>query len=109
MEWRQSLESKWQTMANGRRFKLHPAGFMVIMPDQSPDVIPLECNVCGSLLKDFDDMIEYKQYNCCYNCSIKWAQHNDAEWKNGWRPSQEEVTQEINRRNCLPSFIYQVK
>lgn len=101
--------SEWKIMANNRKLKQHPAGFAVIVPEHLPDIIPLSCNVCGSLLKDFTDMVEYKQYNCCYNCSIKWAQPNSKIWQDGWRPDKKEVSQEIKRRNCLPSFIYQVK
>ena len=100
---------EWIQMANSRKMKQHPAGFLVIVPEQYPDVVPIECSVCGFLLKDFTDMIEHKKNNCCYNCAVKWAHPNSGIWKDGWRPPQEEVLKEIDSRNCLPSFIYQVK
>ena len=99
----------WKKMANDRKMTEHPAGFLIIIPEQYPDVIPVECNVCGSLMKDFTDLVEHKRYSCCYNCSVKWAQPNSRQWIDGWRPQQEEITKEVERRNCLPSFIYQVK
>ena len=99
----------WNKMANDRKMTEHPAGFLVIIPEQYPDVIPVECSVCGFLMKDFMDLAEHKRYSCCYNCSIKWAQPNSELWVNGWRPQQNEIIKEIERKNCLPSFIYQVK
>ena len=100
---------EWNHMANDRKMKNHPAGFMVIVPNVIPDVVPVDCSVCGLLLKDFTDMIEHKKNGCCYNCSIKWAYPNSTRWESGWRPSPDEILKETEKRNCLPSFIYQVK
>lgn len=99
----------WKKMANGRKMIEHPAGFLMIVPEQHPPIVPVECNVCGFLMKDFMDLVEHKRHECCYNCSLKWAQPNSVSWKNGWRPSEEEIMQETKRRKSLPSYNYQVR
>ena len=76
-------------------------GFFIIQ-EKSENDVPLICPVCDFFIGTDQDVFYYTQHKCCFECSIKWAEgHNKEKWKNGWRPSKEEISKEKSRRRKL--------
>ena len=44
----------------------------------------------------------WNEYECCQECAIMWAEGaNKEKWKKGWRPEEEVITSEVQRRSKL--------
>lgn len=57
--------------------------------------IPLFCPLCKMVMSSNDDYIYYKKYTACSHCSIKYAEGNKKKWFSGWRPTKEEIKNDI--------------
>lgn len=64
-------------------------GYTVIFSDDTP--MPLCCPVCETVFRTRIDEEEYKKLECCAICAKTWAYPNIDKWKNGWRPTIDEV------------------
>jgi hypothetical protein len=89
----------WTKINRDRIIATHSDGFYVIKPEIIRVAVPISCDVCHLLMKTSDDSLAYRQYQCCSGCSSRWAESRRQEWKDGWRPSQEEIKidLEVNR------------
>jgi len=59
--------------------------------------VPLFCPVCSGLMKGKSNTTFY-EYDCCIDCKIYFLEDRPAKieaWKNGWRPTPEEVQKMI--------------
>jgi hypothetical protein len=64
------------------------------------------CGICDSILTTSLDIIASDEYDCCERCRIKWVEPRKEAYKEGWRPSEDEVLEEIKKRKALPlSFM----
>ena len=79
--------------------------YVVVTPLDSPAPVPLDCPVCGFLMRDQMDIISYNEFTCCDACSLKWAQPRRKDWCNGWRPSHQEIHEEVLIRGSKPSYL----
>lgn len=81
---------------NSKKFKI-VSGITVIIPDS---YVPSakDCNICGLAFRHQEDYTEHERYGCCTDCSLCFMQPNREKWKNGWRPSKEEVKRVIFNR-----------
>ena len=84
----------WKPYLNDRLIK-ECDGFYVIKPSEHRNVIPLACPVCEYLLRSMEDERSYHQYNCCEHCETFWARPNSSKWKEGWRPTKEQVMEKL--------------
>lgn len=57
--------------------------------------VPLFCPVCKMVMSSNDDYIYYKKYTACSACSITYAESNRQKWKDGWRPTKQEIKNDI--------------
>ena len=72
----------------------------------TPDVTPLFCLVCETVMVGQDDVDYHRLFQCCTECGMKWAETNRAQWLNGWRPNRDVVDAEvINRRSHILNEI----
>lgn len=58
--------------------------------------VPAFCPICGWMMKGSKSITTYYDYGCCIECFIYWLDCKPARqkaWKEGWRPSPEEVQQ----------------
>ena len=69
-------------------------GITVIIPES---YVPSakDCSVCGLAFRHQEDYSEHERNGCCTDCSLHFMQPNRKKWKNGWRPSKEEVQRVI--------------
>jgi len=81
-------------------------GFIIIK-DTTVDVPPISCDVCGFFMKTAADAQAWKEYGCCRECAITWAEGlNKEKWiKDGWRPSKKVIDQEIEKRSKIVSRL----
>ena len=64
---------------------------LVVTDDHRTSTPGVSCSVCDFILRDADDLEAFREYSCCNACAMKWAEARRAAWKDGWRPSQEDV------------------
>jgi hypothetical protein len=88
----------WRPYIRDRLIKEDVSGFFVIKPSGVDSPIPLSCPICDSLLRSRDDELSYIDYCCCYLCALRWAHSRKNEWKDGWRPTSEEIAQVVSER-----------
>ncbi len=81
----------WKPYPNDRLMTQHPSGFVIIKPVEDDTPTPLACPICEALLRSRDDEVSYRDYECCYRCAMNWAHARRKEWKEGWRPTPEQV------------------
>lgn len=72
--------------------------YYVIKPLDSSFVIPLGCELCQFLYRSHDDELSHEEFGCCHKCALKWAHPDRERWKNGYRPSSDEIILEVNLR-----------
>ena len=75
--------------------------YVVIVPKNAPSVTPLFCPVCRITMRSRDDESAWESFNCCHDCSMKWAASRREEWLAGWRPTQEEIHAAVIERPKL--------
>lgn len=88
-----SDDDNWRQYPNGRKAFDHPSGFVVIVPDDMIPAVPLCCVVCSYVMRTREDETSYLEYGCCDRCTLLWAYPMGQKWKDGWRPSPEQVEQ----------------
>jgi hypothetical protein len=59
------------------------------------------CQVCECFFASSIDMEAYERVGCCRACEDNFAELNLEKWKNGWRPSKEDVILKKKERNSL--------
>lgn len=91
----------WRPYFNDRLRK-DCEGFVVIVPLETALTIPLKCPVCSMLLSVSEDSEYFRAKSCCYKCGLKWADSNKEKWASGWRPSPEDVREEVKIRQAMP-------
>lgn len=67
-------------------------GYVVIFSEERTQ--PACCPVCDTVLRTKADEEELRKLMCCYQCARTWAYPRITEWKNGWRPTKEEIAQQ---------------
>jgi hypothetical protein len=70
--------------------------------------IGLFCKVCDYLLSSAQDIEASRQYNCCNDCYITFAESREEEWKNGWRPYDETLNRYKESRRILISNLNKI-
>lgn len=68
-----------------------PEGFVVIVPIGAEPPVPLACGLCDHVMRSRDDETSHNEFGCCDRCSRLWAQPRRQAWKDGWRPTAEQV------------------
>lgn len=83
--------SEWKPYLKDRLIKQDPLGFVVIVPANAMPATPLVCPVCDFVMRTRDDETSHAELQCCHRCALLWAHARRAEWKQGWRPSADQV------------------
>ena len=83
---------EWKDYTSDRLICEHPDGFYVIKPKEEQEFVPFFCNFCDKIMTSIYDEEAHKKFNCCDKCASKHVYPRLEDWKNGWRPSREDVT-----------------
>jgi len=90
---------EWKQYTRGRVIAEHPTGFLIIKPEGYEAINNVFCPVCGSVMGGPLDDESMNKFNCCDSCSTFWAYPNKERWKEGWRPTAEEVINKYSVRH----------
>jgi hypothetical protein len=93
--------SEKKTYPQNRTILEHKDGFVIITPVDYVPNIPLSCPVCQTLMRSKDDESAWESFSCCHKCSLAWAASQKEKWKNGWRPTIEQIDDELKMRTPL--------
>lgn len=85
----------WRPYLKDRKMLDHPDGFVVIVPIDEEPTVPVGCSLCRYLFRSRDDESAYIEFGCCHRCAMAWAHARRAAWKEGWRPTDEQVKAEV--------------
>jgi hypothetical protein len=97
--------NEWLEYPNDRLHRRHPAGFVIIVPAQQDDPLPLACVICNRLLRSRDDEIAHREFGCCDRCAMTWAHPRRLEWAEGWRPNPDDVARDVALRPPIAAII----
>lgn len=61
------------------------------------------CNLCNYPLLSQEDFEKNKDYKCCYECYLEFAESRREKWKNGWRPEKTKLRDYILLKQKLNS------
>lgn len=75
-----------------RLIEERPEGFVVIVPVGAEPPVPLACPICDHVLYGRDDETSSMEFSCCDRCARLWAHARRKDWKDGWRPTAEQVS-----------------
>ena len=70
------------------------------------EFVPISCPVCEFLMRGASDSESYFKFKCCFDCNMMWAQSRRREWNSGWRPTDDEIKQEISKRKKIPPAFH---
>ena len=69
--------------------KINEDGFFI-----TRNLINKEINRVGPVCETYSfsgrDDLYMNKYECCYTCYIKWVEHDEKKWLEGWRPDKEQ-------------------
>ena len=82
--------SEWKKYLDDRLIK-QCDGFVVIKPADAGHPVPLSCPLCDTMMRSRDDEEAYYEFSCCHFCALTWAHPRRLAWKDGWRPTSDEV------------------
>ena len=83
----------------------HQPGFVVIKPADAEPSVPLCCPLCDTMMRNRDDEEAYWDFSCCHFCAMTWAHPRREKWKDGWRPSRNEILDAMKNRAPLKMAI----
>jgi hypothetical protein len=91
---------------SSKEVSYHEDGFIVIR-DTSVDIPPISCDVCSFFIKTAADTESWKEYKCCRECAVTWAEGlNKKKWiEEGWRPSKKVIQREVEKRTKIVSRL----
>ena len=100
----------WKPYPKNRKIS-YKNGYALIVPEnfeQQKDIMPLFCEVCGFRFANKEDEKSYEKFKCCSPCADFWAYSNKEKWKNGWRPSAEQVKLVVEKRSIVnPDLVFE--
>ena len=80
-----------------------------ITVDDNHDATPLDCPICKILLCDKQDVLSYKNYECCKSCANAFVYPHREKWDKGWRPNDNQISSQREKRLSVPTYIYYSK
>lgn len=96
--------SDWKESAKG--FSRLEENFYVIVPsiDYVPS-LPLFCPLCSFPIRTAEDREAFDEGQCCETCYLRWVQSRRVEWKEGWRPNEDDFSHYLDEREKNPPKI----
>jgi hypothetical protein len=98
------MSNDWKPYFDDRIYR-DDKSVTIIAPKEYEKPVPLFCPVCEFCIKTPEDIVHYKKYFCCTLCAFKWATINSENWLAGWRPTNEEILEEIEKRKKIPVIL----
>lgn len=99
----------WEKYPRNRKI-VRRDSHVVIVPEsfEGPSGMPLFCDVCELRFINKEDEKSYKKFKCCSSCADMWAYSHRLEWEKGWRPSKEQVEENVKKRSFVnPNLAFE--
>lgn len=77
----------------------------IIKPNDYSISDPIFCPNCKYAMRLTEDSQTFKEFSCCGMCATIWARKFNDKWSAGWRPTQDEVSEEMKIRRPPKPFI----
>lgn len=74
-----------------------------LIKTSTKSVIPSFCPVCEFVIKTAEDSISIREFSCCHQCAIQWAESRREIWKRGWRPNKSDLEEFKKERRYIRS------
>lgn len=98
-------DSKWTRGAEG--YFRQEVGYVVVVDDPDHVPVPLCCDICDLPMAAPEDQRSYLSFGCCDSCYLRWVQSRTQAWRDGWRPSPEELAEYVRIRQLqVPKFQF---
>jgi hypothetical protein len=95
-------DESWKPFVGDRRL-VEKDGYDVVYSEFP--AVPLCCPVCETVLRSKADEDEHKRNGCCHLCAVRWAYPNLPKWKDGWRPTREEIA---SQPRAVIEFVFKL-
>ena len=59
------------------------------------------CDICTFTLCTYKDFNKSREYGCCEECFMTFAEARRKEWKDGWRPNKTDIEAYIYKRKSM--------
>ncbi len=84
------------------------ANKVLFIDESDGEKIGLFCKVCEYVLSSPQDIESSRQYGCCNECYITFAQSRVKEWQQGWRPDEVTLNRYKESRRILISNLNKI-
>ena len=95
--------NNWVKIDSEKEF-IDKGNYIIVRPTGFRRTSVFCCPVCKTMLRGIEDHNEYRKLGACKNCCDRWAYTDYEAWKSGWRPTEKEVFDELNKRKNNPVF-----
>jgi len=99
---------QWEVLDSSRKI-CYINDFIVIKPKLHEKILPIYCMLCYTMVRGIEDVTEMKKFNTCRACADKWVYINYESWSTGWRPSNNDINDELKNRKKNPVFQISLK
>ena len=59
--------------------------------------VPSFCPLCDCVMKGSFSTNSYYDYGTCINCRIEFIEGREQRWKDGWRPTKEQLDKYLEK------------
>ena len=89
--------TKLQTLKDRKKFFL--VGDVEIKKKHNAEQPNRTCPVCKTYSFSSRDDLYMNRFETCRLCYYEFIEHNENNWKQGWRPTREQIRESLRRRN----------
>ena len=75
----------------------------------SPPEVPFWCPLCNCAMGSVRDVESFRSVGTCGNCERDFADSNREAWLGGWRPTSDEVSENLRKRSQFVMDRYLTK
>lgn len=68
------------------------------MQESRVEDIPFFCEICQFPHDAIRDWPYFEKFKMCQECATTLVEARQKEWKDGWRPTQEQIDMYVNKR-----------
>lgn len=90
-------EAHWREYHRDRLIK-DEVDFLVIVPREYKQPIPLSCPICDRMYRDQYDESSHIESGCCHACALRFVHPDRKRWNSGCRPSSKDVLESVSQR-----------
>ena len=88
-EYLEDLKEFYSEEFNEAEDKINEDGFFITRNLINKEINRV-CPVCETYSFSGRDDLYMNKYQCCHTCYLKWVEHDEKKWLEGWRPDKEQ-------------------